>query len=136
MAWVTLLFTVALWFVLKKKTKALKKWYVKSILFAIFSVSLAQTIVGGWLVAGLRRLIKLTTLPVGALAGALVLLALIVLIADIWKDKKADKLAQASILLLPILFVVAAGPIAPTGRNLTASFANISANGLAFLTGA
>jgi len=136
MAWVTLLFIVALWFILKKKTKALKKWYVKSILFAIFSVSLAQTIVGGWLVAGLRWLIGLTTLPIGALGGALVLLALIVLIADIWKDKKADKLAQAAILLLPILFVVAAGPIAPTGKGLTDSFANISANGLAFLTGA
>jgi hypothetical protein len=136
MAWVTLLFIVALWFILKKKTKALKKWYVVSILFAIFSVSLAQTIVGGWLVAGLRWLIGLTRLPIGALAGALVLLALIVLVADIWKDKKADKLAQVAILLLPILFVVAAGPIAPTGRNLTDSFANISANGLAFLTGA
>ncbi|MEU4673962.1 hypothetical protein AB0F91_39905 [Amycolatopsis sp. NPDC023774] len=130
-------FTVALYFILKRKTSALSKWYVKSLLYAMFSVALSQTQIGGWLAGLLRKIVNLIPgAPVGAIGGALVLLAVIVLVADVWKDRKADRLAQISILLLPLLFVFAAGPIAPTGRNLTDSFANISTNGLAFLTGA
>lgn len=134
--WFMLGFLGALYWLLKKKSSLLSKWWVTLILFLLFGIFIAQTIVGGWIGSMMRSISGWMGMSVGAVAGAILVLALVTIYLDCRHDKKADALAKISVVLLPLLFVFAAGPIAPTGRNLTDALSNLFTHGFTAVTGA
>ena len=134
MAWVLLIFTTGLLVLLHKKWKKWKKWWLVGIVTALFACSFAATQLGGWAAGLLRALLNLIPGGSGALiAAVLVLLGIPAVIYGFVHDKKADKWEMGVLIALPLLFIIASGPVAAHGGNLTDAVSRFGSSGLGYL---
>lgn len=137
MAWLLCIFAGLVLLLLHKKWKKWKKWFVVAIVTALFACSLAATPLGGWiatLISGLLGLLGGWIGVTGALLAAIAVLVFIpAVIYGFVHDKKADKWEMGGLILLPLLFIIASGPVAAHGGNLTDAVSNFGAHGLSYL---
>lgn len=127
MGWVVLLPTAAVWWVVNKKVNPHGKSasavsILTMLLAAVAGCGLAYTFAGRWIATGIawagRILANLTgeaSIATG-LAIAVTLFALLVAVADIAYDKKADRGAQFAAFMMPTLVaLVIGGSLGATG---------------------
>lgn len=86
-------------------------WVIRSGLALMGGVFLAFSIVGVLLLKGF------TLLP-SIVAGVLMLAAIIVTIVGVGVDRRVDKPELVAMIMLPLLVLAAAGPIANAGTNV------------------
>lgn len=105
----------------KKRLKFKFAWVVNALLALIGGAFLAASFVGPWLTDLAAALAGFVGGWVGTsaaiVAGAAVLVMMVIIVLDL-SDGTADGTALAGLVLLPILFGIAAGPIAENGQNL------------------
>ncbi|GAA4672442.1 hypothetical protein [Amycolatopsis dongchuanensis] len=133
MAWLLLIFSTGLLVLLHKKWKKWKKWWVVGIVTALFASSLASTELGGWLAGLLRSLLNLLPVSGALVAAVLVLLLVPAVVYGFVHDRKADKWEMTALILLPLLFIIASGPVAAHGGDLTDAITGFGSNGLGYL---
>jgi hypothetical protein len=137
MAWLLLLVTAGLAWLLHKKWKKWRKWYVVALVTALLACALASTNLGGWLASllgGLLGLIGGLIGVSGSLIGAVLMLLFIpAIVYGFWHDRKADKWEVSLLILLPLLFVVASGPVAAHGGGLVTAVSHFGTSGLGYL---
>ncbi|MQA14677.1 MAG: hypothetical protein GEV09_11030 [Pseudonocardiaceae bacterium] len=125
-------------FLRKKPAKPWMQW-VKGGLAAIGGASLAETGIGVWasgLLSDAGGLIAdLFGTSAGLVVGVATLITTVVVCWDIGVDRKVDKPAMAGLIVLPLLFLAAVGPLADVGSGLTASIAQVGAESLGRLIG-
>lgn len=123
------------------RKKAAKPWmqWVKGALAAIGGASLAETGIGIWLadlLSGAGGLVAdLFGTSAGLVVGVATVIMTVVVVWDIVIDRKVDKPAMAGLIVLPLLFLAAAGPLADAGSGLTSSIAQVGADSLGRLIG-
>lgn len=124
-------------FVLRKRSKI--PWWVRAGLAAIGGASLANTGAGAWLAARISDLAgglaSVTGGSAALFAGVAALIMTVIVVYDIAVDKRADKPAMTGLVLLPLLFLAAAGPLAGVGTGITDAIANLGSSGLTTLIG-
>lgn len=139
MGWLITLTAVGLLLILRKRSNPRWLWMVKAALAAFAGAGLAETGLGAWLAGVLRSLGGWVGGVFGAPAGptlsVLALLIAVVVVLDIAVDHKADRAAIAGLILLPLLFVGAAGPVADGGSQLFAAIHGAAAAALGPLIG-
>lgn len=128
----------ALLLVLRKRSKI--PWWVNATLAAIGGASLADTGIGSWfastVIGGVTGWLAGVTGGSGTLvAGVAALILTVIVVYDIAVDKKADKPAMAGLMLLPMLFIAAAGPLAGAGTGLADAVAQLGTSGLSAVVG-
>ncbi|MCI2421541.1 hypothetical protein MOQ72_29310 [Saccharopolyspora sp. K220] len=123
---------VLLW-VLRKRNKI--PWWVKAALAFVGGSCLANTGVGIWLAGRFTDIANALVTPGSVLVGGVALIVAVVVIYDIAADKKADTAAKLGLILLPVLFLAAVGPLAGAGVGLTDAIADVGANSLGKLIG-
>ena len=116
------------------KSKGVPWWVI--IAFAVIgAANLAATGLGMWLADRLGDLVGLFGGASSFLAGAGMIVMIVVVAIDVGRDHKADKPAIVAVLLLVLLFIVADGPIADAGAQVTNSIASATAGGIGSLIG-
>jgi hypothetical protein len=137
MTWLLWIASSLVLYLLRKRWKKWRKWWVLAIVTAVFGCSFAGTVLGGW-VAGLLR--GLLGLPAGwmgitaaAIAAVLVLVLIPLVIYGFVHDRKADKWEMAGLILLPLLFIIASGPVAAHGGTLVDAISKFGTSGLSYL---
>lgn len=130
-----------LYFILGRKltgTLAAKAWFLRPAMLLICAASLANTVLGVWGAKAAGGLLGWIggwfDVSAALLAGAVGLLLLVGTVLDL-KDKRPDGIAKTGLVLLPILAMVAAGPLAVQGSGLFDSIAQASRSGLSTMIG-
>jgi hypothetical protein len=130
------IFAFGMLFLINRRKKA-KKWWLVAAFAVLGGCALANTILGTWVAQGIGWL---CAIPAGwfatgaSLVAAVFMLLLIFAVCyDIGIDHKADKVALAGLIVLPLLFIVASGPVAGGGNRLAYAFTNFGAHGLGYL---
>ncbi|RFU39109.1 hypothetical protein DZF91_24135 [Actinomadura logoneensis] len=140
MSYVVAAVAFGLWIILGKKLSGhlLKFWWLRPSMLLVCSASLASTGVGTWAAHMLGK-------PMGwvggwvhvsgaLVAGGVGVLLLVGTVLDL-KDRHPDGIAKTGLIALPLLALVASGPLADTGTNLFGSIAQTSASTLASMIG-
>lgn len=136
-------FCLALYVLVTKKLTgklAPKLWWLRPSLLFMFSASLAATWLGELLAGWLGGLFDWITdlFDVGAggelIAGALLVLMVLGTVLDL-KDKKPDGFAKTGLIMIPLLALIAAGPIASGTRDLTGKVSDGAENGVTSIIG-
>jgi len=139
MAWLMTIFTGGVLLLLHKKWKKWKKWWVVLVVCTLFACSLAATSLGGWLAGLLASLLGLIggwiSTPGALLGTVLMILGSAAVIYGFVHDRKADKWEQGLLIVLPLLFIISAGPVAAGGGTLTDAVSGFGSQGLAYLVG-
>lgn len=133
MAWLLLIFTTGLLVLLHKKWKKWKKWWVVMPATALFACAFAATPLGGWVAGMLRWLLNLLPVSGALVAAVLILLGIPAATYGFVHDKKADKWEMSVLIALPLLFIIASGPVAAHGGNLTDAISHFGSQGLGYL---
>ncbi|MEV4643651.1 MULTISPECIES: hypothetical protein [Saccharopolyspora] len=123
---------VLLW-VLRKRTKI--PWWVRAALAFIGGSCLANTGVGIWLADRLREISNSLVDQGPVLVGGIALVVAVIVVYDIAVDRKADTPAKVGLILLPVLFLAAVGPLAGAGVGLSDAIADMGTNSLGKLIG-
>ncbi len=117
---------------------AAKAWFVRPAMLLICAASLANTIIGVWGAKAINALLGWVGGWFGAsgalMAGVAGLLLLLGTALDL-KDKRPDGIAKTGLILLPILAMVAVGPLAVQGSGLFDSIAEAGRTGLSTMIG-
>lgn len=117
---------------------AAKVWFVRPAMLLICSASLASTIVGVWaarLAGGVLGWIGgLLGASAALLAGVIGLLLLVGTALDL-KDKRPDGIAKTGLIALPVLAMIASGPLASIGTGLFGQIAGAGATALTTMIG-
>lgn len=131
---------VGLYVILGRKLGAwaTKVWFLRPVLLLVFSASLANTIVGVWaarLAGGVLGWIGgLFGASAALMAGVVGLLLLVGTALDL-KDKRPDGMARTGLIALPVLAMIASGPLASTGNGLFDQVAQAGATALSTMIG-
>lgn len=135
--WLLALVSLGVLLLLHKKWKKWKKWWLVAIVTALFACSFAGTQLGGWTAGLLRALLSLPAGWIGATAALFAAIAVLILIPLVYygfrHDKKADKWEMAGLILLPLLFIIASGPVAAHGGTLVQAVSQFGSQGLSYL---
>lgn len=122
----------ALALMLNKKWSKWNKWWIVAPLIVIGSGAFANTSAGAWVAGLLGDLIGFPASWIDASASLLATAAVIILIPTVVygyvHDHKADKKEMVGTFALPLLFIVAAGPLAVQGATFFDSVAAIGTN--------
>ena len=115
-----------------------KLWFLRPAMLLICSASLANTIVGVWAArlagGGLGWAGELLGMSAATAAGVVGLLLLVGTALDL-KDHRPDGIAKTGLIVLPVLVMVATGPLAASGSGLFDSLAAGASTALASLIG-
>ena|SRR5690606_5640821 len=131
---------VGLYVILGRKLGAwaTKVWFLRPVLLLTFAASLANTIVGVWaarLAGGVLGLIGgWIGVSAALMAGVVGLLLLVDTALDL-KNKRPDGMARTGLVALPVLVMVASGPLATTGAGLFDQVAQAGATALTAMIG-
>ena len=116
MSWVIAVVSFVLLAMLRKRSKPSFLWIIVAALAAIGGAAFFATGLGGWvtgLSAGLLGWLGgLFGASATQLAGGVVLILVIAIVLDIAVDRRADRVAVAGLIALPMLIVIASGPVA------------------------
>lgn len=117
---------------------AARVWFLRPVLLLICSASLASTIVGVWaarLAGGVLGWIGgLVGASAALLAGVVGLLLLVGTALDL-KDRRPDGIAKSGLIALPVLAMIASGPLASIGTGLFDQIAGAGATALTTMIG-
>lgn len=110
--------------VLRKRNKIPALWAVRGALALLGGSALAETGLGGWIAGLVTGLAGWVSGVVGGgsatlFVGVVMLILAVITVYDVAIDRKVDKPAMTGLILLPILFLAAAGPLASAGLSLT-----------------
>ncbi|KAA2248684.1 hypothetical protein F0L68_39740 [Solihabitans fulvus] len=137
MSWLLCLFAFGMLFLLKKKWRKWRKWWVVATFAALGACAFANTDLGGW-VAGLLRTVL--GVPAGwihtnaaLLAALAVLICIPLVVYGFVHDRKADRAELVGLIVLPLLFIIASGPVADHGGRLADAFSSFGRDGLSYL---
>lgn len=142
MSYAVAVISIGLYVVLRKRLAGKfnnKLWFVAPALLLMATCSLANTGLGAWIahtiIGGLLGLLGgAFGISTSLLAGGIALIMLAGAVIDLW-DKKPDGFAKTAIIALPLLVILAAGPVASTAGGLFDSIAGVGHNGIAALIG-
>lgn len=120
------------------KRNKLQKWWLVAGLCFIGSAAFANTSIGGWIatnVLGWVLSIPAGWFNVGAavLATILLLILAVIICYDIGHDKKTDKAALGGLFALPLMAIIAVGPLAGGATTLFDAVANFGSTGVSTL---
>lgn len=130
-----------LYFVLGRKLTgkwAEKAWFLRPLMLLTCAASLANTIIGIWgarLISGILGLVGGWFGASAALLAGVVGLLLLVGTALDLKDKRPDGIAKTGLIVLPVLAMVASGPLAAQGLGLFDSLAQAGGSALGSMIG-
>jgi hypothetical protein len=137
LSWLLCLGSVTVLMLLHKKWKKWKKWWIVATVTTLFACSFAGTQLGSWVAGMLQRLLSALTFWTGVPSALYAGLAVLILIPLVYygfrHDKKANKAEMAGLILLPLLFIIASGPVASHGGTLTDAITNFGNQGLTYL---
>ncbi|MFC0431037.1 hypothetical protein [Kutzneria buriramensis] len=137
MSWLVCLFAFGMLYLLKKKWKKWRKWWVVAIFAAIGACSFANTNLGAWVAGLLRGLLGIPAGWIGVSAALLAALAVLICIPLVvygfWHDRKADKPELIGLIMLPLLVIIASGPVAANGAGLVDAVTHFGTSGLSYL---
>ena len=115
-----------------------KAWFLRPLMLLTCAAALANTIIGVWAARLFGAVFGLVGgwfgVSAALLAGVAGLLLLVGTALDL-KDKKADGIAKTGLVLLPILAMVASGPLAAQGLGLFDQVAQAGATALGSMIG-
>lgn len=137
MSWLLFAGTLYLLVKLQRKWKKWAKWWVVGLVSALASAAFSMTDLGGWTA---HLIGKILSFPAGlinataALVAGLIVLCLIPgIIYGFVHDKSADKPEIVALFLLPLMFIIASGPVADGGGTLTEAVNDFGSQGLGYL---
>lgn len=118
MGWIVFVLSAGLILVLRRYSKPSWLWIPIALLAAFAGAAFARTWGGDWLASALAWAFRFVGgwfgIGAGVIAGILAVLMVVVAVFDIGADRKADSPALACLFLLPILVLIATGPVAST----------------------
>ncbi|MBA8825306.1 hypothetical protein FHX42_002657 [Saccharopolyspora lacisalsi] len=124
-------------FVLRKRSRT--PWWLRAALGLIAGASLANTGLGAWAAARVTDVSGLIGRILNAngalIVGVVALIVSVIVVYDIAVDRKADKPAMIGLIVLPLLFLAAVGPLATAGSGLSDAIAQVASNSIGKLIG-
>lgn len=139
MDWVIAVTCFALMAILRKRSKPKFLWLIMVFLALVGGALFFTTGLGDWLTGLFAAVLGWFSGLFGAsatqVAGGLVLLAVVVAFLDIVVDRRADKYAISALIFLPMLAVIAGGPIADAVTALSTSVQTVGHTTLGALIG-
>ncbi|MEU3020189.1 hypothetical protein ABZ635_22660 [Nocardiopsis sp. NPDC007018] len=117
------------WFVRKKA-----HWTISGFLAVIGGASLAYSFLGGWIIALLTWIIGFITglfpepISPNSVVAAVCVFVLVLVVTDVWKDKKLDEHGQWAAICLPVLLLAAGGGVGATGATVVDGIAGAGSN--------
>lgn len=134
--------TIASWLllaVLWKRNKPKFLWFVKPILAGFGAAAFSQTdwgqTIAGWILGALGWVGDWFGISGAVVAGILTAALVLIVVLDIVADRVANAPAIGALLVLPLLFLIAAGPIADGGREISGNVANAGQSSVGRLVG-
>lgn len=125
--------------VLWNRSKPKILWIIKPMLAAMGAASFANTgfggTVAGWMLGALGWVGSWFGISGPVVAGILVVALALVVVLDILFDRVANGPAIGSLFVLPLLFLVAAGPIAASGQTISDNVARAGTSSVGRLVG-
>jgi hypothetical protein len=138
-AFLLFLFVIGMWVILRRRKK-LKKWYVVAPLVALGACAFASTRPGAWAANLIANILTIPASwarsPVVNASSVAAVLGLILIAGvgyDLFRDHKADKFVLVGLAVLPLIFIIASGPIAGGGRTFTEAISNFGSTGFGYL---
>lgn len=121
MNWVIAVVCFGVLAILWKRSKPKWLWIIAVILAAFGGAAFFATAVGGWVTGVMAGFLGWVGGWFGAtatlMAGAIALITVVVVILDVLADRNASRGALLGLILLPMLFVIASGPVAAGGTT-------------------
>lgn len=140
MTYVVVIVAGVLYWILGKKLGAWqdKAWFVRPAMLVISSASFANTGLGIWCAHVLRGTFGwaggLLDASSGLVAGGIGLILLVGTALDL-RDHRPDGMAKTGLIMLPLLVLVASGPLASSGAGLFDSISQAGTHGLSSMIG-
>lgn len=138
MSYFVAILAIAFIVLLHKKLKKWCRWYVVLPLALVGAAALANTTLGRWAANGLEGLVGLLAGAIGMstplLATGLMLILLALVLYGYIHDRKADRTEIIGTFVLPLLFLIATGPIAGAGSTFFDSIAAVGTSAFGGLT--
>ncbi|MGI5119303.1 hypothetical protein ACQEU5_07130 [Marinactinospora thermotolerans] len=123
---------------LKRPKASLKGWVPAGLAF-ICGACLAETGLGGWLASTLVMVSGWIVAPFGipavAVVSGIALILTVVLAVDLAVDRKPDKPAAWSLLVLPVLLVGVGGTLGMVGAQVTDGMVQVGSGAVSALIG-
>lgn len=137
--WVVAISSALALALLWKANKPKFLWLVKPVLACIAGSSFAETgfgnTVAGW-IGGIAGWVGSWFGIGGSIIAAIVVLGLvIILFREIVVGRNSNSVELVALLVLPMLFLVSAGPIAQSGSQIAAAWANMGQASIGRLVG-
>jgi len=118
MGWVVFVLSAGLLMVLRRYSKPSWLWIPIAVLAMFAGAAFARTWGGDWLSTAMRWVFTFVGgwfgIGAGIIAGVIAVLMVVAAGFDIFADRKADTVALVCLFLLPILVLIASGPVAAT----------------------
>lgn len=130
------LFAAAFFFVLYKTTKGRSKmpWIIPVILLFLATTSLAVSPPAIWGMGKFADLLGSFGLSAAGTAALTIVVLLVVLVLDL-RDKKPDGAAKFALIMIPLLAIIASGPVGDAVRNVNDGVARMGGNVISTVTG-
>ncbi|EIF01241.1 hypothetical protein [Saccharomonospora glauca] len=130
------LLAAVFFFVLYRTTKGRRRipWPVPVILLFLTSTSLAVSPPVGWLMGKVADLLGSFGLSAAGTAALTIVVLLVALVLDLM-DKKPDGVAKTALIVIPLLAVIASGPVGDAVRNVNDGVARMGTNVISTVTG-
>lgn len=133
MSYFVAIVSFALAMLLMKKWDKWRKWWLIAPLIIIGSGAFANTSLGAWLADALGGILAMPASLIDGMSASLIATALVMILAPLVvygyvHDKKADTPEMVGTIALPLLFLVATGPLAAQGAGLFDSAAALGTN--------
>jgi hypothetical protein len=131
---------LVVWMLIRKRKAKWLPWFLAPIVLFLSSTCFALSDLGHWIarvpfgwVTGIPAAFGGPSAAV--IATVILVLLLLAALLDLFADKKADGWAKTGIVLVPLLALIAVGPIAQSVNNITNNVGRGGAQGVDALTG-
>lgn len=141
-AWGLSIASFVLLAVIWKRNKPKLLWAVKPLLMLIGSSAFAltdwgrNTVAGSWMAGIFGWFGDWIGIGGAVVAGVVVTACAIIVVLDLFADRVANTPAMMSLFLLPLLCWIAAGPVATSGKQITANVVGVGVSSVGNLVGA
>lgn len=109
-------------------------WVIPPVLLFLTATTFAVTPAGHWVMGKLAGLLSGMGLSPAGSAALTIVLLLVGTFLDL-RDKRADGVAKTGLVLIPLLAVIASGPIADAVNGVTTGVSNVGHTTISTVTG-